>query len=133
MLRILVVDDNADHRFLERRVLKGIAADVPLAVEFAEDGEDALLKLQAIVPDLLLLDIKMPRKDGFDVLEAVRRDPRTAALPVVMFTSSEAGADVDRARALGASDYLTKPLDAKAFAEDLRACVVKWARRLGRA
>ncbi len=133
MLRILVVDDNADHRFLTQRVLKGLAPEVPLAVDFAEDGEAGLERLQGELPDLVLLDIKMPRKDGFDVLEAVRKDPRTAALPVIMFTSSEVGADVDRARALGASDYVAKPLDAKSFAEGLRACVLRWARRLGRA
>jgi CheY-like chemotaxis protein len=133
MLRILVVDDNADHRFLTRRVLKGVAQEIPLSVEFAEDGDEGLARLQGELPDLVLLDIKMPRKDGFDVLEAVRKDPRTADLPVVMFTSSEAGADVDRASALGASGYVTKPLDAKSFAEGLRACVEAWARRLGRA
>src|SRR5581483_10849332 len=105
MLRVLVVDDNPDHRFLAARVLKGLAAEMPLDVAFAQDGDDALARLARETPDLVLLDIKMPRVSGFDVLEATRRDPRTASLPIVVFTSSEAGADVERARALGASGF----------------------------
>ncbi|MEA3201171.1 MAG: hypothetical protein QOE90_2599 [Thermoplasmata archaeon] len=133
MLRVLVVDDNADHRFLASRVLKGLAAELPLDVAFAQDGDDALARLARETPDLVLLDIKMPRVSGFDVLEAARRDPRTAKLPIVMFTSSEAGADVERARALGASGFMTKPLDAKAYADALRDCVRGWAERIARA
>ena len=130
MIRILVVDDNPDHRFLTKRALQSLSGEIALTMEFAEDGEVGLEKLRASRPDLLLLDIKMPRKDGFDVLEAVRRDPATATLPVVMFTSSEAGADVERATKMGASDYVTKPLDAREFADGLRACIRRWAPRL---
>lgn len=131
-LRILIVDDNPDHRFLAQRVLKSLATQLPLELATADDGEEALARVAAQLPDLVLLDIKMPRRDGFDVLAALRRDPRTASLPIVMFTSSEAGADVARATALGASGYMTKPLDAKAYGEALRACVASWARTLGK-
>jgi CheY-like chemotaxis protein len=123
-LRVLVVDDNDDHRFLTRRALAQ-AQDVALA--FARDGEEALAACwSAPRPDLVLLDIKMPRKDGFEVLAALRADSRTASLPVVMLTSSENGGDVARAKALGADDYVTKPLDAKTFGERVRAILASW-------
>lgn len=133
MLRILLVDDNPDHRFLAGRVLKALAAQLPLTVEYATDGEEALVRLAGELPDLVLLDIKMPRKDGFEVLAAARADPRTRSLPIVVFTSSEAGADVERAEALGASGYMTKPLDARAYGDALRSTVAAWADRLRRA
>lgn len=129
-LQVLLVDDNPDHRFLTRRALKPLEATLALEVAVAEDGEEALrLALAAATPGLVLLDIKMPRLDGFQVLGALRADARTARLPVVMFTSSENRADVERARSLGADDYVTKPLDAQAFQEKVRQVVSLWAAR----
>jgi CheY-like chemotaxis protein len=123
-LHVLVVDDNDDHRFLTRRAL---AQSPEVTLLFARDGEEALLVCRGPTrPDLVLLDIKMPRKDGFEVLAALRADPRTASLPVVMLTSSENGGDVARAKALGADDYVTKPLDAKTFGERVRGIVAAW-------
>ena len=123
-LRVLVVDDNDDHRFLTRRALAQ-APDVTLLL--ARDGEEALAVCRGETrPDLVLLDIKMPRKDGFEVLAALRADPRTASLPVVMLTSSENGGDVARAKALGADDYVTKALDAKTFGERVRGVLAAW-------
>lgn len=123
-LRVLVVDDNDDHRFLTRRALSQ-AQDV--ALSFARDGDEALALCRAEPrPDLVLLDIKMPRKDGFEVLAALRADPRTAGLLVVMLTSSENGGDVARAKALGADDYVTKPLDARTFGDHVRGILSAW-------
>lgn len=125
--RVLVVDDNFDHRFLTRRALKPLEQDGSVSVHFAEDGERALEMLRASpTPDLVLLDIKMPRRDGFEVLADIRRDALTARLPVVMLTSSENKHDVTRAMELGASDYLTKPLDAREFQDKVKALVLAW-------
>ncbi|HUR69083.1 MAG TPA: response regulator [Candidatus Thermoplasmatota archaeon] len=124
---ILLVDDNFDHRFLAKRALKPLEADGAVRVEVAEDGEQALAKLRGgLAPSLVLLDIKMPRKDGFEVLSDIRADAATARLPVVMLTSSENRVDIERARTLGADDYMTKPLDAKDFQEKVRALVAAW-------
>lgn len=127
---VLVVDDNFDHRFLTRRALKPLEAEGKVTVHVAEDGESALDRLRAgPALDLVLLDIKMPRRDGFEVLSDLRQDPATARLPVVMFTSSENKNDVARALSLGASDYLTKPLDAHEFQEKVKALVLLWLAR----
>lgn len=127
--RVLLVDDNDDHRFLARRALARLAD--PPVLSTARDGEEALAAcLHGERPDLVLLDIKMPRRSGFEVLAALRADPATRGLPVVMFTSSENGGDVARARELGADDYVTKPLDPAAFGDTVRAVVDAWRTRL---
>lgn len=132
-MRILLVDDNADHRFLAKRALAALAPELPLDVEVADDGEEAVERLAdetRPLPDLLLLDIKMPRRDGFQVLEAVRGSARTNRLIVVMMTSSENAADVARARALGADDYVTKEMDPRAFRAAVHDVVRRWAAHL---
>jgi two-component system, chemotaxis family, response regulator Rcp1 len=127
---VLLVDDNFDHRFLTKRALKPLEGDGKLRVVVAEDGEAALQQLAGgLAPSLVLLDIKMPRRDGFEVLTEIRAGAGTAKLPVVMFTSSEARSDVERARSLGADDYVTKPLDAREFQEKVRALVAGWLAR----
>lgn len=127
---MLLVDDNQDHRFLTKRALKPLENEGRLRVLTAEDGEDAYKMLkEGIAPALVLLDIKMPRRDGFTLLQDVRADPGMKGLLVVMFSSSENRADVERARQLGADDYVTKPLDAREFQEKVRATVVAWLTR----
>lgn len=126
-LRVLLVDDNDDHRFLARRALSSLPPSAGVDLALARDGEEALARCAAPPrPDLVLLDIKMPRRDGFEVLAALRADPATRDLPVVMFTSSENGGDVARARALGADEYVTKPLDPRAFGEAVRGILQRW-------
>ena len=127
------MDDNPDHRFLTRRALATLAPDIAVEIETAHDGEQAIARLlddattDDALPDLVLLDIKMPYKDGFQVLEALRGDVRTSGLRVVMMTSSENAADIARARALGADDYVTKEMDPRAFRLAVHAVVRKWA------
>lgn len=131
-MRVLLVDDNEDHRFLARRALAALRGELPVEVETAGGGDEAIARLlhAAPLPDLVLLDIKMPLRDGFDVLRALRADPRTRELPVVMMTSSENAADVARARELGANDYVTKPMDPAAFRQTLHALARAWSARL---
>lgn len=127
---VLLVDDNFDHRFLTKRALKPLEQEGKLRVVVAEDGEEAWRELErGLVPGLVLLDIKMPRRDGFELLRDIRAAPAMTGLRVVMFTSSENRTDVERARALGADDYVTKPLDAREFQEKIRETVVKWLHR----
>ena len=118
-LRVLVVDDNEDHRFLTRRALAPLGERV--RVSLAEDGPAALAAIAASLPDLVLLDVKMPGMDGFEVLRRLRGDPRSRALPVVLFTSSDHEEERQRALDLGASGFVTKPLDAASFARVVRA------------
>lgn len=127
---ILLVDDNFDHRFLTKRALRPLEAEGTVVVHIAEDGEVALARLrEGLMPDLVLLDIKMPHLDGFEVLAELRGQPSTARLPVVMLTSSENKTDIERARSLGADDYMTKPLDPREFQENVRGLVVAWLKK----
>lgn len=132
MFTVLLVDDNFDHRFLTKRALKPLVDEGKLRVVVAEDGESAWSQLAGgLVPSLVLLDIKMPRRDGFELLRDIRGSHPLAKLPVVMFTSSENRLDVDRARELGADDYVTKPLDAREFQTKVRETVAGWLARDG--
>ena len=117
-LRVLVVDDNEDHRFLTRRALAPLRDRVEVAL--AEDGPAALAAIAKQAPDVVLLDVKMPGMDGFEVLRRIREDARTRTLPVVLFTSSDNEDDQARAASLGASGFVTKPLDPATFGRVVR-------------
>ena len=107
MIRILIVEDDPDVANLATRWLeeKGYAIqhvkDGPSAVEFLKNDP---------LPTLVLLDIMLPKMDGFEVLRRIRTDGRTKALPVVMVTSFSRDRDEARAREIGVSDYIVKPL-----------------------
>lgn len=74
----------------------------------ASDGQEALEKVAEVKPDIILLDIIMPKKDGFEVLEALKKDPNTKTVPVIVFSSLGQEQDVQKAMQLGASDYVSK-------------------------
>jgi len=80
----------------------------------------------APMPGILLLDIKMPRMDGFEVLEEIRRDESLSRLPMVVLTGSDAGTDRDRSYDLGANAYIQKPLEFKDFSEAIRIINEFW-------
>lgn len=129
---LLLIDDNFDHRFLARRALREWEAQGAVRVVVAEEGESALAALaDGLAPDLILLDIKMPRMDGFEVLAQVRGMPRLVGTPIVMLTSSENRSDIERARAMGAHDYVIKSMDAREFQDTIQACVRTWMDRKG--
>ena len=102
---IMVVDDSITMRKVTSRVLENHA----LEVMTAQDGVDAIEKLHDCVPDLMLLDIEMPRMDGYELLEHVRSDARLRHVPVVMITSRAGQKHRRKARSAGANAYLTKP------------------------
>jgi CheY-like chemotaxis protein len=127
------VDDNEDHRFLTRRAIGQLKPAHDVEVVMAASGGEALGIASATPrPDLVLLDVKMPGTDGFEVLKRLRDEPSTRDLWVVMFSSSENDADQARATALGASGFVTKPLDARGFVETVRATVEMFVRRAAR-
>ncbi|MFA9429268.1 response regulator [Egicoccus sp. AB-alg2] len=113
---LLVVDD-------ERELLALVRANLERAgfrVRSAHDGEEALALLQESRPDLLLLDVMMPRMDGWDVLAALQRLDGLADVPVVMLTALSGERDVIRAHLSGAVHYLTKPFDLEALLSTIR-------------
>ena len=104
-LLVLVVDDSVTVRKVTSRLLERHG----MHVLTAKDGVDAMALLAEHSPDLMLLDIEMPRMDGFEVAAQVRNDPRLAHLPIIMITSRTGQKHRDRAMALGVNDYLGKP------------------------
>lgn len=107
MSRVLIVEDDPDLVALVRRWLE---RDGHL-VEHAADGAAALQALLgAPLPHLVLLDVMLPKMDGFELLQRLRAEPRTKDLPVVMVTSFSRDRDAARGRELGANDYIVKPL-----------------------
>ena len=115
-LEILLVDDNIGDVVLTKEALSGAAFENRVSV--TRDGFEALDFLRrdgnystAPRPDLVLLDINMPRKNGCEVLEEIRCDASLKIIPVVILTSSESDDDIRRAYELGANCYVTKPAD----------------------
>lgn len=112
----LIVDDNDDIRYLLRHVL---AMD-GFAVTEAPSGPDALRALQdGLRPDVVVLDVQMPDVDGWDTLRAIRADPGTAEVPVVMCTVKGRPVDAEHGWSLGCDGYVSKPFDI----DDLRAVI----------
>jgi len=116
-MKILLADD-AKNIVL---VLKMSLEKAGYEVIIARDGLSALELAQTEDPDLILLDILMPKMNGFLVIEALKDDPVTSEIPVVFISAKSEEKDLERARSLGASDYLVKPIKQ----EDLLAIVEK--------
>jgi DNA-binding response OmpR family regulator len=104
---VLVADDDADIvRFVEVNLrLEGFQ------VLTARDGQEALTKALDLLPDVVLLDVLMPRIDGYTVCERLRADQRGATIPVILLTANFISADEEVARQAGADDFVVKPFD----------------------
>jgi DNA-binding response OmpR family regulator len=105
MTTILVAEDSATVRKL---ICARLSADGYQVIE-AADGQEALARARSDHPDLVLLDKVMPKLDGFEVVRALRADPATAAVPIVMLTERTSEADVLGGLSLGVEEYLPKP------------------------
>jgi twitching motility two-component system response regulator PilH len=107
--KILIVDDSPTERYF----LTDILVKNGFSVSTAENGEEAMLKIKADKPQLILMDIVMPGQNGFQVTRAITRDPDTQDVPVIICTSK--GQETDRIWGLrqGARDYIVKPIDPK--------------------
>lgn len=105
MARILVVDDSPDVRLALATILEDAGYDV---VE-AEDGDQVFDLAVKESPNLVLLDVMMPRVNGFDALATLKADTRTSPIPVIMVTAKGRPEDMAMARSLGAVEYITKP------------------------
>ncbi len=131
---ILLAEDNEDHILLMRHAFKHSGLRNPLHV--VQDGDEAVAYLEGSgkyanrseypLPTLLLLDLKMPRRNGFEVLQWIRRHPSLGSLRIVVLTSSEEMKDVNRAYALGANSFLVKPSDFRDFVEMSKSIQNYW-------
>ena len=131
---ILLVEDNADDEELTLRALK--KSNIMNRVVVARDGVQALdyLFIRADhaerdpneSPQVILLDLKLPKLDGLEVLRQLRAEPRTKLLPVVILTSSREEQDILRGYNLGANSYIQKPVDFTQFVEAVRQLGLYW-------
>lgn len=130
-VNILLVEDNPGDARLMREALAHDGTPSKLAV--VEDGDQALRYLhrndpfsEAVRPDLIFLDLNLPKKDGREVLAEVKADESLKRIPVIVLTTSEADRDVQRAYDLHANCYVKKPTDLDEYLDVIRACESFW-------
>lgn len=134
MIDILLVEDNPDHVILTKRVLEEY--NVANKVYIVGDGAEALDFIyhrgkynngsDAPRPGLILLDVKLPKVDGFEVLKQLKSDPEHRSIPIVMLTTSARDEEVARGYAEGANSYVTKPVIFNEFAEKVKNIGLYW-------
>lgn len=125
-LRVLLVEDDPGDALMTEEALEG--HEIPNELRVVTNGEDALAYLRAegsfadaVTPDLVLLDLNLPRRDGREVLRAVKDDRGLRSIPIVILTTSEADEDVQRCYDLHANAYVRKPVDFEQFLKAVRA------------
>jgi len=131
---LLLVEDNPDDEMLTIRALQ--KHNLANEIVVARDGQEALDYLfgegeyeardEEELPQVILLDLKLPKVDGLQVLERIRANPRTRAVPVVVLTSSNEEQDIIRSYDLGANSYVRKPVDFEQFVEAARQLGLYW-------
>lgn len=130
---ILLVEDNADDEALTLRALN--KNKIANRIEVVRDGAEALDFLfgsgahasqDRELPQVILLDLKLPKVDGLDVLRRIREDPHTKMLPVVVLTSSKEEQDMIKAYSLGVNSYVRKPVDFNQFVEAIGQLGLYW-------
>lgn len=104
--RILIADDEP----INQELLEAFLIPQGYELEFADDGLDTVNKTKSFQPDLILLDVMMPKLSGFEVCEKLKSDPATSGIMILMVTALNELGDVERAVAVGCDDYLSKPI-----------------------
>ncbi len=105
--RILIADDNQANRELLEAYLAASNCDTEIAV----DGQDTLAKVKSFQPDLILLDVMMPKLNGFEVCQKLRTDPATKKIMILMVTALNEAGDIERAVKAGTDDFVSKPVN----------------------
>ena len=124
---ILLVEDDPDHELLTIRALK--KSNIANDVRVARDGEEAINMIlgdEGLRPQVVLLDLKLPKLDGLEVLRRIRENDATRMLPIVVLTSSDEERDVVRSYKLGVNSYIRKPVNFNDFAEATRQLGLYW-------
>jgi chemotaxis family two-component system response regulator Rcp1 len=130
-VNILLVEDNPADVLLTMEALK--EGDISHELNVVNDGADAISYLRrkgkytdVILPDIILLDINLPKKNGFEVLAEIKEDQRLKSIPVIILTTSSAKQDIRKAYDLHANCYIVKPLDFDAFLDVVRSIEDFW-------
>lgn len=130
-INILLVEDNAGDRRLTKEALK--EAKLKNRLDMVQDGVEAMSYLRregeyakAVRPDLILLDLNMPRKDGREVLKEIKEDPELKRIPVVVLTTSDAEQDIAKSYDLHTNCYIKKPVDLDQFMKIVQSITHFW-------
>lgn len=115
MPRILLVEDNPDSRVILRTYLEHLGHEV---LE-AHDGEEAIRRARDGSPDVILMDVSIPRIDGWEATRILKADPETSAIPIIALTAQALRPARDRAREVGCDGYLAKPISPRRVAEEV--------------
>ena len=107
MAKLLIADDSSTDMAFIQQALKGSNHDLI----FARDGEEAEKKAHSEKPDLIILDVVMPKKNGFQVCRDLKKDPATQSIPIILTTSKSGDSDKFWGKKQGADDYVTKPFE----------------------
>ena len=113
---VLVVDDEANIVLSLEFIMKQAGFDVRVyeqASRFARDGDEALSAVSDSAPDLILLDVMMPKRDGYDVCQTIRANPKWKDVYIIMLTAKGREIEQEKGMALGADDYITKPFSTR--------------------
>jgi len=134
--KILLVEDSKDDILLIQRAFNKtklterfeliVAQDGNQALSYLYDTDISLVTQQAKIPMILLLDLNLPKMNGFEILQRIRSNDKTKLIPVIVFTSSKEDQDITRSYLLGANSYVRKPIDSGKFSLILQQIVSYW-------
>ena len=119
--KVLIADDEQNILISLEFLMKREQFDVSIAV----DGEEAVDRIRSEKPDLVLLDVMMPKKSGFEVCQEVKSDPSLASVKILMLTAKGRDTEVAKGLALGADGYMTKPFSTKELVEKVRSMLAE--------
>jgi CheY-like chemotaxis protein len=119
--KILLVDDSRTSLFMERMILR----QGPYDLVIANDGIEGLEQAKAEFPDLILMDVVMPRMTGFEALRALRSEPSTRHIPVILVTTRGESENVEEGWEAGCSDYINKPINPEELLAKVRSCLAE--------
>ena len=130
-IELLMIDDDQSDLYLAKRAFK--KCGTPVNVQVARHGEEALSLLrqegaheEAKRPDLILLDLNMPRMNGHEFLERMKADDELKSIPIIVMSMSESDVDIEKSYNLQASAYISKPIELEAFSEVIRSLEDYW-------
>jgi CheY-like chemotaxis protein len=119
--KILLVDDSRTSLFMERMILR----QGPYDVVIANDGIEGVEQAKAEFPDLILMDVVMPRMTGFEALRTLRGEPSTRHIPVILVTTRGESENVEEGWEAGCSDYINKPINPEELLAKVRSCLAE--------
>ncbi len=122
--QVLLAEDNEDHYILTREAIN--EAHLPMDLAWVQDGEELMNYLQHKSPELILLDLNMPKKSGKEALREIKASPLLRRIPVVAFTSSDSEADIEATFDLGVNSYIQKPFGFDRFVSTMKTLYDYW-------